>query len=344
MFLRRRGKGRKKLKWLILLVIALLIAAFFFSRYQARQQFVEDINAYRWYLPADVLRGRRLVVREKRFWLLDRSGSVFDNGRVRVDSANMTLHILTPLTKGTLQFQWGDNPSVAARYTTRFASEVVAHGKLRQGKKIDNDDVKIPKGKTPQEAARYGDLVSVKHFLDQGWGIDDQSKSWTTMLGMAAYYAHTEVVTWLIEKKANVNATSNDGKPVLLLAIETGHIPTLHALLSAENIEKNQQDQDGNGALTTAVKFGHVDVLKMLVQHGFDLQKKDEYGNNLLHLALSQRDLSSMAFVNNTNMLRYLIDAGVSPNAVNEDGVSAIRLAEQQGQTDALVLLTGISK
>merc|ERR1712098_854873 len=94
-------------------------------------------------------------------------------------------------------------------------------------------------------------LDVVKMLLDANANVDAQDYYGTALM-RAAYDTNLEMVYFLLEKKANVNARSKCGKTALMGASLRGEHKTVSALLKA-GAEIDAQDDDGTTALMEAV-------------------------------------------------------------------------------------------
>ncbi len=134
-----------------------------------------------------------------------------------------------------------------------------------------------------------GDLTGVKQALTVG--ADPNAKdpqSGSTMLSIAALMGHTEIVTWLLEHGADVNAKSRDGGTALHAAAFLGRIEAVKLLLEhgADTTLRNNMGStaiDGakvNWLITKGilamlkleveeaeVKAGRAEVIKLISQH-----------------------------------------------------------------------------
>ena len=69
-----------------------------------------------------------------------------------------------------------------------------------------------------------GQLEVVKWLVEKGADVNATNKDGRTVLHSAADSGQLDVVKWLVEKGADVNATDKDGKTVLHMAAEQGSV------------------------------------------------------------------------------------------------------------------------
>ena len=92
---------------------------------------------------------------------------------------------------------------------------------------------------------------------------------------VASYGGHTETVTMLLEKGADVNAKDNDGRTSLILASRYGHTEIV-AMLLKKGADVNAKNIDGYTALIMASERGHAEIVSDLLANGADVNAKDD--------------------------------------------------------------------
>ena len=94
-----------------------------------------------------------------------------------------------------------------------------------------------------------------------------------------------ELLTLLINKGADINTISRDGRTPLHLAVVSGCQPTVKLLLD-ENAAKEVTDVNGRTPLHTAVVSGNAAITDLLCQEGADKEARDGDERTPLHLAV----------------------------------------------------------
>lgn len=103
-------------------------------------------------------------------------------------------------------------------------------------------------------AVRTGNKAKVQKFLDENERNANAKGRNGTILGIAAFYNHTEIVQAILDKKPEIDQTH----------------PT------------------GLNPLQIAAFFGNTDTVKLLIDHNADTQKKTSEGETALSLAEKQ--------------------------------------------------------
>jgi hypothetical protein len=112
------------------------------------------------------------------------------------------------------------------------------------------------------EAARKGDVATVKTLLDKGANVNARFRYGTTTLFKASERGHTEVVKLLLERGADVSVKDTFyGATAMTWALENKHIEVVRALLekSAENVDE---------VLLTGAREGNVALVRVALDRG----------------------------------------------------------------------------
>ena len=105
------------------------------------------------------------------------------------------------------------------------------------------------KDKELLKAAQNGDVSAVKKLLAGGADITCQDEEWAgTPLHWAAFKGHSKVVSLLLDKGADVNATNKDGRTALFMAAGFNHRQVVEILLR-HKADRGIRDKNGRTAL-----------------------------------------------------------------------------------------------
>lgn len=146
-----------------------------------------------------------------------------------------------------------------------------------------------------------------------------------TALHLADY---PEEARRLIELGADVNAVTESGCSVLRYLCILGAVESARLVL-----EKKPTTDDVNALLREVCHYGHEHVTRLLQQHGADVNTVDAEGNTLLHYACGQDAAAGDSLPGlekkRLQLIRMLLEAGLSPNARNKDGNTPLHTAAQ---------------
>jgi ankyrin repeat protein len=117
------------------------------------------------------------------------------------------------------------------------------------------------------EAARNGDLLTVKQLFFEGASVMAKDSQSRTALVWASWHAHVEVVKFLLEKGASVHVVSTESWTPLFYAVIGRHQETVRLLLDRGAIP-NARDPNGDTPLTLAQKKGFTEIVALLKAHG----------------------------------------------------------------------------
>ncbi|KAL1505978.1 hypothetical protein ABEB36_005419 [Hypothenemus hampei] len=150
-------------------------------------------------------------------------------------------------------------------------------------------------GYTPlMEAAREGHEEMVHLLLGQGANINAQTdETQETALTLACCGGFTEVADILLKAGADIELGASTP---LMEAAQEGHLELVRFLLEyAANV--NAVTQTNDTALTYACENGHTDVAELLIQYGADIEHESEGGRTPLMKACRAGHLCTVKFL-----------------------------------------------
>jgi ankyrin repeat protein len=148
-------------------------------------------------------------------------------------------------------------------------------------------EARDPRGATPlMHAAAFGNLETLRTLIDAGVDVNASNDSNATALLWAA--RNPDKARLLIERGANPNAQSKQGRTPLMIASMHGGGSAIVALLLSKGADVNVRDRFGVSALNLAAWAGHVDIMRLLLAKGADPNVADITGrSSLLAASLS---------------------------------------------------------
>lgn len=233
-------------------------------------------------------------------------------------------------------------------------------------------------GWTPlHHAAEYGDVPTSRILLDHGASQDLTASDGATPIMHALWGAtwaqsgqqddrgrtydgdHAGVIDALVAAGADVDRTDVNGSTALIMAAEGGRIEIVEALLRA-GAQLDAVNRAGASALTQAAKGGHLETVELVLaslnpalpQCSTALESGIGTGQQQVVEALitagvdpnrpspgsGSLPLVGAAGWGRRDIAAYLIDHGAEVNALEDEGVTALSMAAQNG-AEALVTL-----
>ncbi|GIJ91231.1 hypothetical protein Asppvi_010196 [Aspergillus pseudoviridinutans] len=251
-------------------------------------------------------------------------------GSVEAESTTW-LHRL--LRRGLSQNAKGD----ALRYATE--KNKVEHVKLL----LDYGAPIEAEGFSTLERAFDGGAWEVASLLIQHGADVNRPSSGETLMHKMARLAPSEVLRLAVEKGGDLTARGAFGQTLIHTAADRGNINNCRLLVELGS-PIDPLDNHGQTPLIYAIKKGNVPVVRELASRNADVNAKDRNGNTALHRLV---DLPSFMHYMCYDMVPVLIELGLSINARNNQGRTALQLAvenKNQVAVRQLILLDADSE
>ena len=128
------------------------------------------------------------------------------------------------------------------------------------------------------EAIEKGDKELCRYFYVAGLDVNVRDSLGTPMLNIAARTDNLEMVIWLIERGADINATSEDrGYTAVMDAVWRGD-KKITSYLIEKKADLNTVNKEGQTNIVLAVGADRTEICKMLVENGADPDVPDSMG------------------------------------------------------------------
>jgi ankyrin repeat protein len=195
------------------------------------------------------------------------------------------------------------------------------------------------KGYTPLHRTGFADAdhpECAKVLFEHGAEVDVRTvREGMTPLHYAAERKKPGVAKVLIDAGADVNAADNKGKTPLSFAARNNHPELIELLLAAgADIEKQDNSQMRPVHHAALCKEGGAEAMKVLVEHGADVNALDKWGN---------APLQSAARGGQKEVVEVLIEAGADL-ALLRKGKTAEQQAQEKGFTEIATLLQAAAR
>jgi ankyrin repeat protein len=107
----------------------------------------------------------------------------------------------------------------------------------------------------------------VKCLLSSGADINLRDEDGRSLLFVASYHEHFDVIKYLLSSGADINLRNKRGESPLFVASHRGHCAIVKCLLSS-GADINLCDEGGKSPLFVATSAGYYDIVKLLRAHG----------------------------------------------------------------------------
>ena len=208
-------------------------------------------------------------------------------------------------------------------------SELIFELLLEAGAKVDVPSaIGRSDGAALHWAATAGRDAMVRLLLDRGADTNSKTKNGRTALHMAAGNGHETVVQLLLDR-IDIEAKTNDGHTALHRAAGNCHEATMRLLIDHGAIIDSKTNH-GDTALHKAAQSGHEAIVRLLIDHGAIVDFKTNDGETALHRAASN---------GRETTVRLLIDHGANIDSKTNNGYTALYKVAMSGYKAIVRLL-----
>uniref|UniRef100_A0A182STW8 ANK_REP_REGION domain-containing protein n=1 Tax=Anopheles maculatus TaxID=74869 RepID=A0A182STW8_9DIPT len=183
-------------------------------------------------------------------------------------------------------------------------------------------------------AAMNGHVAAVKLLLDMGSDINAQIETnRNTALTLACFQGRHEVVSLLLDRKANVEHRAKTGLTPLMEAASGGYIDVGRVLLDkGADVNAAPVPSSRDTALTIAADKGHLKFVELLLSRGALVEVKNKKGNSPLWLAANGGHLG---------VVELLCSSGGDIDSQDNRKVSCLMAAFRKGHTKVVKWMVG---
>jgi ankyrin repeat protein len=224
-------------------------------------------------------------------------------------------------------------------------AESISVSSLLQNSKIDMKYTFIDDARVSQ-AIREGNITYVKTYIRQYKKIDlplTNDEYNNRMIHIASESKSKEIINMLVALKANLNIKNKLKETPMHFAVRSKNIDNIDALL-AQGVDLTIKNSKGETPMFYAIKTGDMRIINMLYNGGSTILDLDNKGNNLIHycvmysptykdidpnLSASSND-SSIVYNSKSEIIKFLIEHGLSTEHKNADGLSPLELTSKQ--------------
>ena len=179
---------------------------------------------------------------------------------------------------------------------------------IRQGAQVDAEARNAVQA--IHEASWSGSVEVLDALFEAGAALDCSDWLGYRPLHWATWAPnHTDIIKYLANRKAEVDAKSSDGSRAVHLTCRTDST-NLSILLALG--AKTNYDDGTDSALVTAINSENANAVEMLLKHGVDPNCRATDGSTALHALASLRSKTLSVPSNDTKICRLLLDHGAN--------------------------------
>jgi ankyrin repeat protein len=178
-------------------------------------------------------------------------------------------------------------------------------------------------------AARERRLDVMRLMMDRGARVTDiGSEALLEVVTYGQHYDVTEIVTFLLDLGADVNATfDSQGRSALLIAADYDETAVVTMLLKRGADVNVTCSDDGTTSLHRAASRNHLEIVEALLASGANIHLRDRHGETALHR------------ISTEPIVRALLSRGADVNARDNRGVTPLMRTGCYGELAAVQAL-----
>ncbi|MEO1376375.1 MAG: ankyrin repeat domain-containing protein [Cyanobacteria bacterium J06635_10] len=188
----------------------------------------------------------------------------------------------------------------------------------------------------PENERKKLRLSMIKLLVNNGAIVNAQNNQDYTPFHFAQLYRYENEIKYLIDKSANINQKSKDGKTPLMLRVAKGGNYCILKLLIDNGADVNAQDKYGDTALHFAI-MNHRSIVysltTLLVESGANINTKNYNSETPLHKLL-ERGYPLLTH----HLIRMLADVNAKDSQGNTPLHKAIKTCQENGNCEQYIL------
>lgn len=179
-------------------------------------------------------------------------------------------------------------------------------------------------------AARNGHPEVVTFLLGKGANVNATDNFDRTSLHYAATYDYDSIVETVISSGAKIQAKSTGDNTALHFSAYNNCLDVVKRLLKKDKSLLEMESSEGDTALTLAAYKGHLPIVQLLLSSGANIKAKDNQGNTAWHFAANNGHL---------DMLKDLRAKGAELTSKSGSGRTSLHVACYNGHAETCQFL-----
>ena len=192
---------------------------------------------------------------------------------------------------------------------------------INQGTKYDGNCLHI--------AASHGNMDICKTLVEK-YNFDARMTNFwgKNALDCCLTNVYFELFQYFLKMGSNINRRTRDGKKILHIAVETGHMDLCKTFIDEFNFDIHVTDNSGKSAMHYCAGSGNHQLFHYFVKIGSDINQRTNNGENCLHIAAERgyMDLCKM----------FLEECNFDINVTDNSGRSALLCCAANGNDQLL--------
>lgn len=173
-------------------------------------------------------------------------------------------------------------------------------------------------------AAYDGHIDLVELLINEGANLDTKTEYGSTALMAASIHNNSDVVSFLINSGANLDIQNNKGETALYVAAYEGQLKNIE-LLIAKNANMDIKDNIGVTPLIISLLNREENIAKLLIQKGAGINCQTNSGHTALINICSRTE-----YAKDKEFIFYLADKGADFFIENNRGNSAFSILNEK--------------
>lgn len=174
-------------------------------------------------------------------------------------------------------------------------------------------------------AVQQGDLTKTQNLIAKDPALlNSKTEDGMTPLHVAVMGGHKELMKFLIQEGANIDALDKEGRTPLLNAIMFKKSELAHMLIE-KGADVRIRCKEGANAIIYALFFGPEDLIEPILDNGQDVNERYWGGATIMQGA---------AAMGHKNAMSILFEKGADVNASSERGETALYFGVREGKAE----------
>lgn len=221
-------------------------------------------------------------------------------------------------------------------------AETITMNNLLQNAKGDMKYTYIDDARVTQ-AISDGNMPYVKTYIRKYKSVDSpltNNDYNNRMIHIASQSKSLDILNMLIALKANLNVANKLKETPIHFAVRSKNLDNMDALL-LQGVDLTLATTKGETPMFYAMATGDIRIINMLYNNASPLLSVDKNGNNLIHYCIKNcpsfkddndgtKDISNSIPNTKSDIIRFLIEHGVSSEQKNANGLSPLEMTSKE--------------